>query len=348
MKVWWLCPKTNCKEGCPHSYSTSLSDRGGTRTYACPFCSVTPKRVCQHNSLAIKSPDVMKFWHFEKNKGLDPKTLSCFSNRRVWWQCPNVCQFGCLHEWQTTVSSLSSGSRCPFCCITPQQVCQHNSLAYIRPDLMVEWDDRNTLNPCALSVSSNYKANWMCKVCDSRWQAVIHSRTRSGSGSRGCPKCRQSKMERDMGYVLDSLSRVSQPKWNMIRVRQNDRNTIKGQEVDKLIELQIQSISHEVVIEMDGMQHFQSVKFFGGDVGLQLTQQRDARKNKACQDKLIHLLRIGCDVTVNLYSDIVKSFLDRIAECPNEWHLQCVGMFYNGQCGLDECRQVDTAVNECE
>lgn len=341
-RVWWRCPKTNCKERCPHVYSTTLNQRV-TLGSGCPFCSPTPMQVCEHNSLAGQRPDVMKFWHQTKNIGVDPKMLSCNSNRVVWWKCNNTCEFGCAHEWNTTIAHVSRGTGCPYCSEPARRVCFHKSLAYLRKDLMEEWDSCNDLDPADISVYSSRSAHWICKTCSHKWRATISSRTGQGCG---CPKCRQSRMERDMGRVLDALTQTSHFGWKVTSVKQNQHRIIDGQEVDKLVELKLQATdeTQRVVIELDGIQHFQCVEFFGGDEALEATQQRDARKNRACQSQCIHLLRIGYDVKADCYSDIVQSFFNQIAAHPDVWQLHCAGKLYpESLVESPHCRPTETS-----
>ena len=48
----------------------------------------------------------------------------------------------------------------------------------------------------------------------------------------------------------------------------------------------------KVVIEYDGIQHFEPVKYFGGIKGFMQTQERDRRKNEFCLENNIKLIRI--------------------------------------------------------
>ena len=46
-KVWWLCNKTNCNEGCIHEYEMIISNKT-RKLYGCPYCSLPPKLNCIH------------------------------------------------------------------------------------------------------------------------------------------------------------------------------------------------------------------------------------------------------------------------------------------------------------
>ncbi len=53
----------------------------------------------------------MAEWNWEKNNelGLDPKTLTLGSGKKVWWKCDKG------YEWQATIASRNSGNGCPIC-----------------------------------------------------------------------------------------------------------------------------------------------------------------------------------------------------------------------------------------
>jgi hypothetical protein len=50
--------------------------------------------------------------------------------------------------------------------------------------------------------------------------------------------------------------------------------------------------SLNLMIEFDGKQHFEPIKFFGGEKAFEETQERDQRKNRYCRDHNIELVRI--------------------------------------------------------
>lgn len=53
--------------------------------------------------------------------------------------------------------------------------------------------------------------------------------------------------------------------------------------------------SHSVAIEYHGLQHFQSVEFFGGADAFRLVQERDNRKRSLCETNKIRLVEIAYD-----------------------------------------------------
>ena len=96
--------------------------------------------------------------------------------------------------WETTclagkghARTSASGSNCPVC--SGHKVCSCQSLATLRPDLMLEWADENSLDPQTLGCSSAQKALWTCSKSPEHgsWSARIGNR--AGPHATGCPKC---------------------------------------------------------------------------------------------------------------------------------------------------------------
>ena len=128
------------------------------------------------------------------------------------WRCGKSCEkCGTPHLWQARVDSRTkaSGSNCPVC--SGLKVCSCRSLATLRPDLMLEWADKNSLDPEALGCSSNQKALWTCsrKPEHGSWSARIGNRAKPNA--TGCPRCADeaSHGPKDVhGHVKDEFPGV--------------------------------------------------------------------------------------------------------------------------------------------
>ena len=166
--VWW-----KCSQG--HEYQSAIHRR--TQGVACPFCS--GHRLSELNSLATKSPHLVKEWHPTKNGDLTPDQFSFGSNKKVWWKCKDG------HEWEAPVSNRSFGFNCPFC--SGRNVTDSNSLSKNYPNLVKEWHPTKNgdLTPDQFSFGSNKKVWWKCKD-GHEWEALIPNRAGKGSG---CPFC---------------------------------------------------------------------------------------------------------------------------------------------------------------
>lgn len=105
-KVNWICQKNPC--GC-HIWSSSVSNRTGSRKNGCPYCS--NKKLCDHNNLEAKRPELKIEWHSDNLKQM--KEYSPRSSENVKWICKNNSQ----HTWSTIISNRTRkvGGNCPHC-----------------------------------------------------------------------------------------------------------------------------------------------------------------------------------------------------------------------------------------
>jgi len=97
----------------------------------------------------------------------------------------------------------------------------------------------------------------------------------------GCPTCKSSKGELKIRNYLKKHKISFEPQHSF-----DDCKNILQLSFDFYIP------EKNICIEFDGIQHFQPVKYFGGEDEFKLTQLRDKIKNKYCKDNNIKLLRI--------------------------------------------------------
>jgi hypothetical protein len=100
--IWWKCSKGN-----DHEWEARIANRT-TLKRGCPICG--GKKIVTSNSLFTTHPKLLKIWHYQKNKDLDPKEISKGSNKKVWWKCPK----GNNHEWEAPPYRVNENS-CPYC-----------------------------------------------------------------------------------------------------------------------------------------------------------------------------------------------------------------------------------------
>ena len=160
-------------------------------------------KVCQHNTLARKAPEVALFWDAEKNHPLSLDQVTVNSYMRAHWKCS-----ACLHEWRAPVMMKARGKTgCPECAKansgrkadgTRQK---HPTFAAANHALLQQWDhDRNRDNgnfPDNTSLQSNKLIWWQCQECSKgkvhSWQTRAAHRT-SQKNPSGCPCCAGQKL----------------------------------------------------------------------------------------------------------------------------------------------------------
>lgn len=98
-RVWWMC-------AVGHEWQAIVSSRSmGT---GCPVCG-GQKVLAGFNDLATRRAELAASWHYSKNGELTAAAVSEYSNKKVWWKCPDH------HEWLSTVNNRAHGQGCPVC-----------------------------------------------------------------------------------------------------------------------------------------------------------------------------------------------------------------------------------------
>lgn len=212
--AWWQCPSDE-----RHVWRAAVGSRalGGV---GCPVCAnrlILPGV----NDLASLYPELAAQWH-TRNQTL-PHEVSPGSNKRYWWQCPANPQ----HEWEARVKNRAKmGVGCPFC--SNRRVAPGgNSLAVAYPHLVAEWDTvSNEKRPDEVSVSSGYRAHWVCEPRGHTWEAFVYNRT---LGQTGCPFCQAdsyvSRFETEVADFVEGAVGEG-------LVVRSDRAALKGAELD--------------------------------------------------------------------------------------------------------------------
>lgn len=129
--------------------------------------------------MAVSSnPDLLAQWDYEKNKGLDPDSLTTGSNKKVWWRCREN------HSWQAVVYSRKNKG-CPYCS-GRFPVKGVNDIVTVCPEKIADWDDAGNegLCPSDYSRCSERKVWWRCRNGHSYLQAV-----KDHVAGKGCPYC---------------------------------------------------------------------------------------------------------------------------------------------------------------
>ena len=103
----------------------------------------------------------------------------------------------------------------------------------------------------------------------------------------GCPICNESKGEKEIRIFLEN---------NAIKYSRNKRfNKCKDK---KTLPFDFYLPKYNLCIEYDGLQHFKSIEFWGGEISLLEQKQRDQIKTTFCKENNIKLRRIKYDENI--------------------------------------------------
>lgn len=180
----------------------------------------------------------------------------------------------CGHYWKAKPSHLLDGHGCPRCkAIKTGERCVKTHEQFM--------NDLSKMNP-QIEILGHYKTaikklKCKCKKDGHEWGATPNSLL----NGYGCPKCSESKGERQIAGILDAL------KIAFTREHRFDNCKHKYR-----LSFDFFLPEYNCCIEYDGIQHFEPIDKFGGLNGLKGNQKRDKIKDLYCQENNINLIRI--------------------------------------------------------
>lgn len=120
------------------------------------------------------------------------------------------------------------------------------------------------------------------------------------SGYR-CPTCMNSKGETMICNILDKL-----------HINYSKEHCFKDCVIKKPARFDF-FVENKYIIEYDGLQHFQSIDFFGGEKEYQKRKKSDCIKSLYCVNNDIPLLRISCfEFEKSETENIINNFLEQL------------------------------------
>lgn len=293
--LWWRCSKSKCDH---HVWQTSVKFR--VKGSGCLFCA--KNKVCPCNSLLNKYPNLIDELDTSLNVGIDIATLPTQSDRLLWWTCrKSKCQHP--HSWQSSIKNRTKGSGCPFC--SGQKICKCTSFGSNYPELLKEFDYEANMHidPYSLSCGSIQKVSWKCSKCQHKWCVPIRNRTRNETG---CPKCRQSHLEKKCETILKNHGIVY-----------DTQKKFEGCKYINHLLFDFYISDHNIAIELDGVQHFEGLRFDGDSkANFECIKMRDEIKNTYCKQNNINLLRISYSEINNMETHIAE-FIDAVRKTTN-------------------------------
>ena len=267
-EAWW---QRECVPGKPpHEWRAPVNHRSNGSE--CAVCHGLQVQVGV-NDLATVRPDLAAEWHPIFNGDLSPDQITAGAGRKVWWS--RTCDATKpAHAWQAQISSRSGGGGCAVCHGYQVQV-GVNDLATARADLAAEWHPtfNDNLTPADVTIAANRKIWWQRECIPGEepheWYVRISSRSANGTG---CPTCRQSHGESAVAQYLDQHGITYEREWSPSSLGR--------------LRFDFALHSHKALIEFDGIQHRQPVKWSSRVTEAEAIdaftriQERDARKDE--------------------------------------------------------------------
>ena len=308
-KVWWLLSYDDPNTGKHFDFEWNAMIEDRNDGIGCPFLSgraVWPG----FNDLQTVNPELAAQWHPVKNKGLKPTDVTVNSRKKIWWLLPyNDLKTG-QHidfEWQTTIDNRNKGRKCPY--LSGQAVWPgFNDLATTNPELTKQWHPtkNGSLKPTQITANSNKKVWWLYpyedpnteKHFDFEWQAQISSR----SAGCGCPYLITYKGEE---YIKQYLQKNN----ISFNVQQKFSDLLGAGDRQLSYDFSIPDEKYGyILIEYNGIQHYESVEYWGGEAALKKQKEHDKRKRDYAKKHGYKLITVK--YTYDTYES-VEEYLDK-------------------------------------
>lgn len=232
--------------GCNKKVELLCHDCGAT-VYMTPASLINAKHRC--NSCAAQNHAMTDEKLSKRLSDINPtiKLLSPFNGYKNKMKC------GCVihedFEWFVTPSDLLKGRGCPEC----KKDTLHSHWAMIEGAFRERVEAENaTVQYVGGFYNVMQKAIFRCRLCGEQWETVAANVLYSHSA---CPLCASSKGEKAIRqYLLEN---------NIVFSEQATFEGCKGRV--RVLPFDFFLPDYNILIEYQGIQHFQSVPFFGGE-----------------------------------------------------------------------------------
>ena len=308
-RVWWIFPYDDPETGMRHDFEWQASIQSRNHGSGCPYLSHQLIRK-GFNDLQAVNPELAKQWHPTKNGNLKPTEVTANSNKKVWWLLPYDDPKTGKHfdfEWQASVNNRTKhNSCCPF--LNGRAVWEgFNDLQTVNPKLAKQWHPtRNgSLKPTQVTEKSGIMVWWLFpydapktgKHFDFEWKSKVVNR----NAGCGCPYLTTYKGEE---YIKQYLQ-----KNNIVFNTQQKFSDLLGTGDGQLsYDFSIPDEKYGyILIEYNGIQHYEAVDYFGGEEQFKKQKEHDKRKRDYAKKHGYKLITVK--YTYDTYES-VEEYLD--------------------------------------
>lgn len=264
----WKC------DNCDHTFIARVSDVTKCGDW-CPYCSnhlICSCAQCFEKSLAKVLPPTKRFLNCGE---VDDATLMLAqSNKRARFEC-TVC-----NHWYDQRVADATKRGCKYCAnkaLCGNSDCQACCAKSIAGDEKMNMFWVSETAPHTVFRNSNQKYKWVCPD-HGGWTATPNHVQREGSG---CPYCNNSTEGLLLPWLRDNVLEIV-PQWSQ-----------RWCKMQRLLPFDFYvGIDTPSIIELDGRQHFEPVKLFGGAPKFATQRRNDLHKMHCAVAKGIPVVRL--------------------------------------------------------
>lgn len=321
-KVWWILsydipgdyPIEHLRgKHFDFEWESTIAHRNNGRD--CPY--LNGKAVWPgFNDIATINPELAAQWHPVKNGNLKPTKVTIGSKKKVWWILPYDVpdDYPIEHlrgkhfdfEWKASANERNYNG-CPY--FSGKATWEgFNDLQTVNPTLAKEWHPTKNrgLKSTQVTVNSNRKVWWLLSYEDHKtgkyfnfeWQATVYSRNQGV----GCPYLTIYKGEEYIKQYLEknNISFNVQQRFSDLRGTGDGQLSYDFSMPDKKYGY--------ILIEYNGIQHYESVEYWGGEAALKKQKEHDKRKRDYTKKHGYKLITVK--YTYDTYES-VEEYLDK-------------------------------------
>jgi very-short-patch-repair endonuclease len=279
---------------CKNSWCIYCENQDLCEDLQCNYCN--PKRFINN----IKS----NCWDYEKNIN---KLIKIFNNssKKYWFICDK-----CTHSFDITPNSISKGIWCRYCanqdlCQDEEcKICFNNSFA--GNPLSEFWNyDKNTKIPRNVSKCNGEKFWFNCKDCKNTFEMRISDINKG----RGCNICIYTTEKKLYDFLKDN---------NIEFIKEYCFEDGRYIDTNKKFRYDFYINKYNILIELDGLQHFEKIKWWNNDPILNCI--KDCYKMKFIENKHpnIKIIRVlQDDIYYNKILNYKELLLNKIKDIIN-------------------------------
>lgn len=168
------------RRGLPFRESSATRTGGIYATGKCPHCS---KRY------VLENENLMKFWDWNSNIGLDPAVLGVTSHNVVSWKC-QICGY----TWRSAIQNLKNNQgKCPCCDLHRVVVLGVSDVFTLVPEAKEYYDfEKNVdVDITTVNISSKQRVWWKCPTCNEETFLSFAAKIRKKVGIYHFGTCRK-------------------------------------------------------------------------------------------------------------------------------------------------------------
>lgn len=264
---------------------------GKTKEYYCQKCAVllqgTEKTIkakleksisfeewCHRNN----EEDSLQRWDYSKNKK-SPSEICYSANKSFWFKCGNGIHESELHNINKFTNYENRTTDCRRCNSFGQFLLNN----YGEDGIKMYWSKENTADPFKLYKSSAKKVKIICQNDKTHDDYEVSCANFSKENGNRCPSCNESKGEQIINeYLMKNIINY--------KIQHSFENLIGLG--NGLLSYDFYLPIENLLIEYQGLQHYEPVKYFGGLKQFKKQQKHDKLKRDYAITHNIRLLEI--------------------------------------------------------